>query len=78
MGAMMINADERKVLAMLAGCPTGATEHNLTGNHKIKSATLFELVRRGLVHPTERRIRPPWDFKIIWVTITPAGREALK
>jgi DNA-binding MarR family transcriptional regulator len=74
----MINSTERKVLMMLAGCPTGATEHNLVSNHKIKRTTLYDLVQRGLIHPTERRIRPPYNFKIIWLSITPAGREALK
>lgn len=73
-----VTADERKVLAMLAGCPTGATEDNLVGRHSIKRTTLFNLVQRGLIHPSERRIRPPWNFKIIWLTITPTGREVLK
>jgi hypothetical protein len=74
----MMTADQRKVLMMLAGCPTGATEHNLVSQHKIKPVTLFDLIERGWIHPTERRIRPPYNFKIIWLSITPAGREALQ
>ena len=73
----MISPAERAVLAILVGCPTGATEHNLVTQHDVKPATLYALVERGLIHPTERQIRPPWNWKILWVLITEAGRAAL-
>lgn len=72
-----ITPAERAVLTILNGCPTGATEHNLVSNHGVKPATLYQLVKHGLIHPSERQIRPPWNWKIIWVAITDAGRTAL-
>jgi hypothetical protein len=75
---MTLNSNERAALAILAGCPTGATEYNLVTLHNVKPATLYHLVERGLIHPQERTIRPPWNFVIVWVSLTDAGRAAIK
>jgi hypothetical protein len=50
----------------------------LVTRHAIKPATLYRLVERGLIRPEERKIRPPWNWPIVWVLITAAGHEALK
>jgi hypothetical protein len=75
---MTITKSERAALAILAGCPTGSTEHNLVTRHDVKQTTLYRLVERGLIRPEERKIRPPWNWPITWVLITAAGHEALK
>jgi hypothetical protein len=75
---MTISTSERAALAILAGCPSGATEFNLVTRHAVKSATLYRLVERGLVKPEQRKIRPPWNWPIMWVSITDAGRAAIK
>jgi hypothetical protein len=72
-----LSTADRAVLTILAGCPSGATEFNLVTRHEVKPATLFRLIERGLIHPEERRIRPPWGWPILWVRITEHGRAAL-
>jgi hypothetical protein len=69
---------ERALLALLAGCPTGATEYNLVTRHKVKPVTIYNLVALGLVWPVQRKIRPPHNYQVLWVLINDAGRKALK
>jgi hypothetical protein len=73
-----LTESEHIVLNILNGCPTGATEFNLVTRFDVNPATLFRLIERGLIHPHERRIRPPYGWPILWVTITDHGRKALK
>jgi hypothetical protein len=72
-----LTKSEHIVLNILNGCPCGATEFNLVTRHDVKPCTLYRLIERGLIHPQERRIRPPWGWPILWVSITDHGRKAL-
>jgi len=69
--------NELRVLRILAGCPDGATIINLVTLHAIDPATVYRLVDRGLVQPEERRIRPPFNYRIFWLKLTASGRQVL-
>lgn len=56
MGEIRIKPRHKKALAILAGCPTGATEEALALSHGITRATLDELVASGLVVLEMQRI----------------------
>jgi hypothetical protein len=70
-------SDDLRLLEILAGCPDGATTHNLTQNHDITPASIYRVIERGQAQPQERVIRPPYGYRIIWLRITLAGRNAI-
>jgi hypothetical protein len=72
-----ITERERAVLAILNECPTGATEYNLVKFYAVASSTLDRLIDRGLIRSEERSARLPWNWRLVAVRITEAGRAAL-
>ena len=72
-----MNAVERRALTILANCPTGATLDALVRN-RVKQATLYQLVERGLVDARQRRFANPPGLVVIHYWITRAGLVALE
>ena len=70
----MITAAKRRVLVMLAGCPTGATEYALA-QHGIKRRLLDQLVANGHARVTTDRVRRGISLDVARFHITAAGRE---
>ena len=73
------SGEQRRALSMLAGSPDGCTKSVLLA-HGLKDEMLTGLVDSGLakstpgtvrIGPSQRRIR------VIWLTITAEGRQAL-
>jgi hypothetical protein len=69
-----MTAAERRALAVLANCPTGATHDALVRN-RVKPATLDQLVARGLV---QRRFANPPGLVVAHYWITRAGLAAME
>jgi hypothetical protein len=69
--------DQREVLRMLAGSPSGCTESILL-THGFAIETLDALVRKGLATAERRTVRAGQRLvEVKWLTITDAGRLAL-
>lgn len=68
--------EHRRALAILAGCPTGATDRALAINCEIARDVLETLVTAKLVR-VERRTFRGIDLQVDFFSITPAGRQAL-
>jgi hypothetical protein len=74
--AMAMSRDQRRALRLLAGSPLGATEAIMLA-HGFTNAMLDTLVR-GLATAERREMRAGRQpIKVIWLTITDAGRLAL-
>jgi hypothetical protein len=72
-----ISAEHRRALRLLADNPVGCTEAIVLA-HGFTSGLIEDLVREGLatILPGTRRAGRRW-IKVVWVTITDAGRRAL-
>lgn len=64
------------LLAMLAGCPTGASEHALA-NHGFDRAQIDQLAAAGLATGFVRTFANPRGMRVAWFHITDAGRARL-
>jgi hypothetical protein len=67
-------AHQRRALRLLAAAPNGATEAIMLA-HGFTIGMLDALVRDGLATAEQRAGRQP--IKVIWLTITDIGRQAL-
>jgi hypothetical protein len=75
--ALAMNRDQRRALRLLAGSPLGVTEANMLA-HGFTIEMLYALVRDGLATAEQRETRAGRrPIKVIWLTITDAGRQAL-
>jgi hypothetical protein len=72
-----MTAAERRALAVLANCPTGATHDALVRN-RVKPATLDQLVARGLVETRQRRFANQPGLVVAHYWITRAGLAAME
>jgi hypothetical protein len=71
------NGDQREALRMLADSPNGSTESIMLA-HGFGIGTLHDLVRNGLATAEPRTVRARRRLiKVMWMTITDAGRRAL-
>jgi len=74
---MAISRDQRRALRLLAGSPLGVTEAIMLA-HGFTNAMLDAMVRDGLATAEQREMRAGRQpIKVIWLTITDAGRLAL-
>jgi len=72
-----MSRDQRRALHLLAGSPLGVTEAIMLA-HGFTNAMLDALVRDGLATAEQREVRAGRQpIKVIWLTITDAGRLAL-
>ena len=75
--AMAMSAERHRALRLLAGSPLGATEAIMLA-HGFTYTMLDTLVRDGLATAERREVRAGRQpIKVIWLTITDAGRLAL-
>jgi hypothetical protein len=76
-----ITAEHRRVLAILAGCPDGATASCLTQLNRVAHTTIAELVGRELVdaqvHYVATGNSNRGAISVVRLTITNAGRRAV-
>lgn len=63
-----------RVLVMLAGCPTGATEYALA-QHRFTRKLLDQLVANGHARITTDRVRRGISIDVARFHITPTGRQ---
>jgi DNA-binding PadR family transcriptional regulator len=71
------HGNEHRALRLLAGSPLGCTEAIMLA-HGFTYTTLDTLVRDGLATAERREMRAGRQpIKVIWLTITEAGRLAL-
>jgi hypothetical protein len=74
---MAMSTEQRRALRLLAGSPFGVTEAIMLA-HGFTNATLDTSVRDGLATAEKREVRTGRQpIKVIWLTITDAGRLAL-
>jgi hypothetical protein len=74
---MAVSAERHRALRLLAGSPLGVTEAIMLA-HGFTNAMLDALVRDGLATAEQREMRAGRQpIKVIWLTITDAGRLAL-
>jgi hypothetical protein len=74
---MAMSTERRRALRLLAGSPLGCTEAIMLA-HGFTYTTLDTLVRDGLATAEKREVRAGRrPIKVIWLTITDAGRLAL-
>jgi hypothetical protein len=72
-----LSAEQRRALRVLAGNPLGCTEAIMLA-HGFKSEMLGALVLDGLTTTQRGTVRAGRrQIKVVWVTITDAGRQAL-
>jgi hypothetical protein len=75
--ALAMSTERHRALRLLAGSPLGATEAIMLA-HGFTNAMLDTLVRDGLATAEQREMRAGRQpIKVIWLTITDAGRLAL-
>jgi hypothetical protein len=75
-----MNTQHKRVLTILAGCPDGATEHNLTTRLKVSQRTIDELASSRLVTVADASVRANGRGPLIAINrvrITDAGRLAM-
>ena len=72
-----LSTEQRRALRLLADNPVGCTEAIVLA-HGFTSGLIEDLVREGLatILPGTRGAGRRW-IKVVWVTITDAGRRAL-
>jgi hypothetical protein len=74
---MVIPADQREALRMLAGLPNGSTESIMLA-HGFAIGVLRDLVHSGLATAETRTVRVGRRLiDVKWMTITDNGRRAL-
>jgi hypothetical protein len=75
-----MNTQHKRVLTILAGCPDGATEHNLTTRLKVPPHVIAELASSRLVTVADASVRANGRGSLIQINrvrITDAGRLAM-
>jgi hypothetical protein len=74
---MAMSRDRHRALRLLAGSPLGVTEAIMLA-HGFTVEMLDALVRDGLANAEQREMRAGRQpIKVIWLTITDIGRQAL-
>jgi hypothetical protein len=68
---------DKTTLGVLAGCPTGASEHALA-MLGIGRAQLDRLAAAGHAVPVIRTFSNPRGMRVTWFRITDAGRAQIK
>ena len=72
-----MSTERHRALRLLAGSPLGVTEAIMLA-HGFTNATLDTLVRDGLATAEQREMRAGRrPIKVVWLTITDIGRQAL-
>ena len=76
----IMDKEHKRLLETLAGCPDGATEHNLTTRMKFSPKTIASLARSRLVTVADASVWPNGRgerIEINRVRITQAGKYAV-
>jgi hypothetical protein len=78
--SLVMNTQHKRLLETLAGCPDGATEHNLISRMKFHPRVIEDLVRSRLATVSDASVWPNGRgerIQINRVRITQAGKYAV-
>ena len=75
---MKLTDEHRRLLTMLAGCPTGATDYALTTVHNFSGGVLYDLVHENLARVMRQHIRAGGlDTSVHRFWISESGKQAI-